>query len=570
MATEAEQLKQYERDIRKLNREISHLKEAIAQEKTANTTVLNQQKASTFINRERERYLALLLANSPNIILFLNQTGRIEFCTEYFITKAGFKKASDVLGHPLQDILSSFLDEDSLKKLLDENCKVMVTNTPVTFDLSFSFDHNRSSEDFAGLLVPMRDGEHNSDGVMLMFHDITALMRSREEALAASEAKSVFLSNMSHEMRTPMNAIIGMTGIGKNEKTLERKDYALNKIEDASTHLLGVINDILDMSKIESGKMELSNVVFSFRQMFERVENLMNEKMRSKRQRFSVEYDSAIPELLYGDDQRLAQAITNLLSNASKFTPEEGQIVFSAKLLSADNNNCRIQMYVKDTGIGMSKTEQSKLFNTFQQAEAGIARKYGGSGLGLVITKRLLELMDGEIRVESEPNKGSCFSFTATFGICNDASSLADSDPAAMAEDSTPVFSCDISGKTILVVDDVEINLEIAAAFLESTNINIETANSGEEAINKFKLNPDRYDLIFMDMQMPSVDGLEATRRIRGLDIPKASQIPIIAMTANVFKEDVEKCIAAGMNDHLGKPMAIDDVMKSLHKYLNR
>lgn len=565
----ASQLTELAREVRKLRRENTHLKNAIAQEKIAYTTVLNQQKASTFIQRERERYLALLLANSPSIILFSNQTGRIEFCTEYFITKTGFKNTAEVLGRTLTEVLDAFLDQASLEKLLQHSRDVLRTNTSFAFDVTFRFNPNGPKEDFAGLLVPMTDEDKHSGGIMLMFHDVTAIKRSREEALAASRAKSDFLSNMSHEIRTPMNAIIGMTSIGKHEKDLTRKDYAFGKIESASTHLLGIINDILDISKIESGKMELSPIIFNFTEMLERVMNVTALKMEDKRQHFSVEIDPEIPDYLFGDDQRLAQVITNVLSNAIKFTPEEGDIVFTVKLLSLQKEKCVIQMAVKDSGIGMSPQEQSKLFNIFQQAEAGTARKYGGSGLGLVISRRILELMGGEIWVESQKGHGSSFFFTAVLNIPEPAETATSIERrAGFASDAGDPQDVDFSGRVILLVDDIDINLEIVITLLAPTNITIDIAKSGKEAVEAFVADPGRYDLILMDVQMPEVDGLQATKMIRALGTPDAEAVPIIAMTANVFKEDIDKCMQAGMNDHLGKPIIMHDLMKMLSRYL--
>jgi PAS domain S-box-containing protein len=519
--------------------------------------------------RERERYLMLLLANSPSIILFLSQTGRVEFCTDYFVMKAGFKSAADVIGHTLSEVLSPFLNDESHEKLLEQSRNVMQTNTPFSFDVTFRFNQDGSFEDFDGLLVPMNDEQNNSKGIMLLFHDVTDLKRSREEALAASQAKSSFLSNMSHEIRTPMNAIIGMTFIGKNEKNPERMIYAFKKIENASTHLLGVINDILDISKIESGKIELSHINFNFTQMIDRVVSVVTVKMQDKRQLFSIEIDPEIPKILFGDDQRLAQVITNLLANATKFTPEAGSIAFNAKLQSLQKDKCVIQMSVKDSGIGMSKEGQDKLFNAFQQAEVGTSRKYGGTGLGLVISKSILKMLDGDIWVESEPGKGSCFFFTASLSIPDHIEGVEDAEQVGkFLSRETAEYSGDFSGKVILLVDDVDINLEIAIALLEPTNITIDTAASGKESVDAVKANPKRYDLILMDMQMPGIDGLQATRMIRALNTPETDQIPIIAMTANVFKEDIQKCLDAGMNDHLGKPIVIDDVMKVLSRYL--
>ena len=562
-------LTQIERENRRLRRENNHLKCAIVQEKLAVTTILNQQKSSTFIQRERDRYLALLLANSPSIILFAGKTERIEFCTDYFVLKAGFKSSKEVLGRTLGEVLARFLDQPAHENLLEQSRSVILNNTPHAFEISFCFDRESAPRDFSGLLVPMSDDFNCCNGLMLMFHDVTDIKRSREEALAASKAKSAFLSNMSHEIRTPMNAIFNMTYIGKREKDPARKDYTFEKIESASTHLLGIINDILDMSKIESGRMELSLVDFSLSQMLDRVTNVSMPRMQARGQNFTMEIDAEIPPILNGDDQRLAQVITNILSNANKFTPEGGDISFNIKLLERQKNRCVIQMVVADSGIGMSQEQQDKIFNVFQQAEVGTSRKFGGSGLGLAISKSILEMMGGNIRVESELGKGSCFIFTFCLGIPDPEASeihMGDtrSEPAGEHGD------VDLGGKVILLVDDIEINIEIVVALLEPTTAVIDAVMSGKEAVEAFMANPERYDLILMDVQMPGIDGLEATKMIRDLDTPRASLVPIIAMTANVFKEDVERCLEYGMNDHLGKPIVVKDLIEMLDRYLGK
>jgi len=222
-------------------------------------------------------------------------------------------------------------------------------------------------------------------------------------------------------------------------------------------------------------------------------------------------------------------------------------------------------MSVRDSGIGMSPEEQGKIFKIFQQAEAGTARKFGGSGLGLAISKSILELMGGGIWVESEPGKGSCFYFTAHFDILKQSEPVPD-----WQTDGNNALINDFAGKAMLLVDDIEINLEILVALLEPTKITIDTAKDGKEAFDAFAANPARYDIIFMDVQMPEVDGLQATRMIRAHGSPQAAAVPIIAMTANVFKEDIEKCMEAGMNDHLGKPLSIQDVRQLLSRYLNQ
>jgi signal transduction histidine kinase len=395
---------------------------------------------------------------------------------------------------------------------------------------------------------------------------------AREEAVAASQSKSDFLSNMSHEMRTPMNAIIGMTAIAKTSSDSARKDDCLNKIENASMHLLGVINDILDMSKIEANKLELSFVSFDFEKLLQKATDVINFRVEDKKQNFDVSVDENIPRNLIGDDQRLMQVIMNLLSNAVKFTPEGGSVRLDAKLLGAEDDMCRILVKVSDTGIGVSKEQQERLFHSFQQAEAGTSRKFGGTGLGLAISKRIVEMMGGKIWVESEPGKGSAFSFTlrARRGAEEDeVPENGDRDDLLVpAADASSEEADDFAGYRILLAEDVEINREIVLALLEPTRIDIDCAENGAAAVDMFGVSPDAYDMIFMDLQMPEVDGYEATRRIRALDVPKAKEIPIIAMTANVFREDIEKCLEAGMNDHLGKPIDFDEVLRKLREYL--
>jgi signal transduction histidine kinase/PAS domain-containing protein len=408
----------------------------------------------------------------------------------------------------------------------------------------------------------------------------TKLKEALHKATEASKAKSDFLSNMSHEMRTPLNAITGMTAIGRNAKDMERKDYALGKIQDASTHLLGVINDVLDMSKIEANMLELSPIEFNFEKMLQNTAAVVNFRVEEKRQKLTVHIDRKIPQMLIADDQRLAQVVTNLLSNAVKFTPEEGDITLNANFLGEENGVCTIQVDVSDTGIGISGEQQKRLFSSFQQAESGITRKYGGTGLGLAISKKIVEMMDGRIWVLSEPEKGSTFSFIikARRGEEDWQKSLPDANLSNIhilgidkrqAETTPPADITGIfTGRRILLVEDIEINREIVQALLEPTRLEIDCAENGVQAVRMFSEAPQKYDMIFMDVQMPEMDGYEATRRIRALDNPKAKNIPIIAMTANVFREDIEKCLEAGMSSHIGKPLNFDTVLEKLRAYL--
>jgi signal transduction histidine kinase len=389
----------------------------------------------------------------------------------------------------------------------------------------------------------------------------TRMYRKRvAESNSANKAKSTFLSNMSHEMRTPMNTVIGMTQLALKSTDTQKKEDYLNKILTASDHLLGVINDVLDMSKIDADKMVLSHVTFRIKEIINRIRIVVSQAVEHKNLQFHIEIDDAIPVWITGDDQRFTQVITNIVSNAIKFTPEGGDISLFVRLSDKSDHYCRIHVEVTDTGIGISPEQQKNLFKAFEQADKDIARKFGGTGLGLALSKRIIELMGGQVHLKSEPGVGSTFTFDCLFEI---PAAPPQPEPAMEEkEEDVP----DYSGHVILLAEDIEINREIVREVLMPTGIILLEAENGEEVLSVFEKNP--VELIFMDIQMPGMDGYEATRLIRQMADPHGKTVPIIAMTANVFKEDIDLCIEAGMNEHLGKPIVFSQMFSVLNKYL--
>jgi CheY-like chemotaxis protein/two-component sensor histidine kinase len=364
-----------------------------------------------------------------------------------------------------------------------------------------------------------------------------------------------------------------MTAIATNSTDDIRKNYCLSRISGASTHLLGIINDILDMSKIEEGKLDLSCTEFEFAAMLQRVTNIFEFRLREKDQVFVVDMDPLIPPFIISDEQRLAQVITNLLGNAIKFTPNRGRISIAVKRVDdgMEADNCILELRINDTGIGISKEQQSNLFKPFTQVDSSISRKFGGTGLGLVISKKIVEMMKGDIRIESILGEGSAFIFTIKAELPKQDSkdSAAEHQAAAKTLDLNSLNQTEgFSGKTILLAEDVEVNREIVITVLSDYQLEITEAENGKEAFDKFAASPEKFDLIFMDIHMPGMDGYESTKLIRSLDHPYAKTVPIIAMTANVFKEDIAQCLAAGMNGHIGKPLDFGEVVGVLKMHL--
>ena len=387
-----------------------------------------------------------------------------------------------------------------------------------------------------------------------------------EDALSASRAKGEFLSVMSHEMRTPLNVINGLTQIALKERG-ETANAALRKVATASEHLLGMINNVLEVAKIEADKLELVESSFVLGDMISKVEALLSGQMTEKNHGFIIEIDPNLPHTAIGDEQRLTQILINLLSNAATYTPDGGKVKLHAALCGKTSNRFGIRFSVTDTGVGIPASQHERLFERFEQLDCGSNRKYGGAGLGLAISQSLLQLMGGgSFNVDSEPGKGSKFSFDLILSYCPQAEKNKEL-TVCEVETTADSKDVDLSTKKILLAEDMEINQEILIALLEETGIQIETAANGEEAFHKIQQEPEAFDLVLMDIQMPIMCGIESTRHIRKF-LNRDRKLPIIALTANVFAEDIEIYLRAGMDDHIGKPIRLDHLLETLRKHL--
>jgi signal transduction histidine kinase/CheY-like chemotaxis protein len=371
-------------------------------------------------------------------------------------------------------------------------------------------------------------------------------------AQAASQAKSRFLTSMSHEIRTPLNAIIGMAQIAKKAPSREKSNASVDEILAASDYLLGILNNILDMSNIESGKLEIEQARFVLNKVITEVVSIIRERCFAKALTFNHNAEEMPGTAVIGDKLRLKQVLLNLLGNAVKFTPEDGEISFIIRIKEETDAFLDLEFIVADNGLGITEDQQAQLFIAFEQGSSN-SMKHGGTGLGLAISQNLVRMMGGEISVRSTLGKGSVFAFEIRL----------EKAAGAYAEES-PVVP-DLTGKHILSVEDIEINRIVLTELLAETNAEIDEAVDGAEAVEKFKASPvGHYAFVFMDLLMPNMNGHDAARHIRSLDREDAAKVPIVALSANAYQDDIDQAIAAGMDSHLAKPVDIAAVMRIL------
>ncbi|UVE18367.1 transporter substrate-binding domain-containing protein [Pseudomonas sp. LS44] len=517
--------------------------------------ITERRRAEAEAQEQRSTLQALINA-IPDPIWFKDNEGRYRGVNHAFAQLVG-RPRDELLGQRDSELLSPA--EASRRDDLDRDA--LASRQPVESESWWRDEGGRRT-----LLATVRATYHDAQGQLLGLvgagRDITArkeaeaaMERAKELAEDAAQLKADFLANMSHEIRTPMNAIIGMTHLALGSGLKPRQRDYVAKIQLASQHLLGLLNDILDFSRIEAGKLPLERIAFDLRLVLENLVSMVGQRASEKGLQLLFDLEPQVPCQLYGDPLRLGQILINYANNALKFT-ECGEINVLVRVERQDERNVQLFFGVRDTGIGLSREQQSRLFDSFQQADSSTTRKYGGTGLGLAICKRLAEAMGGSVGVDSQPGQGSLFWARLPFGLAERAALVETAGPA-------PQFS----GQRVLLVEDSALNQEVACGLLEAMGLRVDVAENGAQALERLHgQDGEAYALVLMDMQMPVLDGLATTRLLR--QEPRFADLPVLAMTANAREEERQLCLQAGMNDHISKPIEPERLWAALMHWL--
>jgi PAS domain S-box-containing protein len=550
----------------KIAREITRRKEVEAELNVRRHELEETVVARTEELQEREAFLQTLTDNLPGMVAYW-RNDVCEFSNEANAAWFGLTR-EQIVGMHARELIGDDAFE-SRQPLV----RRLMAGEPYHVERTLTNAKGEQRHLWSHYMPYRRDGR--IDGFFVMQSDVTpikdaevrlhvlneSLAQARDAADTANRAKSEFLANMSHEIRTPMNTVLGLTRLLQRSDLDREQSANVEKISEATKHLLTIINDILDLSKVEAGQLRLERVNFALASLLDQVRSLINESAQAKGLQVEIDTDDA-PSWLQGDPTRLRQALLNYAANAVKFT-ERGSVRIGARLLQREGSQVLLRFEVRDTGRGVDPAHLPRLFSAFEQGDSSTTRRYGGTGLGLAVTRRLAARMGGEVGADSTPGQGSTFWFTAMLQV-GQAQAALNEPPLHTGDGAEVQLRRQHSGALVLLAEDHPVNCEIAKALLEGVGLRIHVATDGRQAVQMAATTD--YDAVLMDVQMPRLDGLDATRAIRQL--PGRADTPIVAMTANAYEDDRALCLDAGMNDFLSKPVEPDHLYRVLLRWL--